>query len=58
MMARREFSGWVMLGAVVLGLGGCKAGESPSYRYKLAVEVETPEGVRTVVVRSQSTLRL
>jgi hypothetical protein len=38
----------MMLGCVALALlGGCRAGESPSYRYKLAIEVQTPAGVRS-----------
>jgi hypothetical protein len=47
MMTRRGFAA-VFLGCVALAvLGGCRAGESPSYRYKLAVEVETPVGARS-----------
>jgi hypothetical protein len=35
----------VLLGAAGLGISGC--GESPqTYRYRLTLEVETPEGVK------------
>ena len=47
MMARRGALG-VLAGGMAALLGGCGIfGKSISYRYRLTVEVETPEGVRT-----------
>ncbi len=40
---RGFFGFWVMLSAVLLG--GCA--DTSSYRYKMTVEVETPDGLRT-----------
>jgi hypothetical protein len=45
MMMRRAILGAGLAGVLVLA--SCQASESSSSRYKLAVEVETPEGVRT-----------
>jgi hypothetical protein len=44
MMARRSFLGVVAALWAALGLSGC--GKTQSYRYKLTLEVETPEGVK------------
>lgn len=43
MIARRTLLGKGL--AIALALSGCKVGESPSYRYKLTINVETPEGI-------------
>lgn len=45
MMARRGVLGLLAGGAVAL-LGGCW-GSSASYRYRMTVEVDTPEGIKT-----------
>ena len=46
-MKRRGFLGAVVLGAL-LAVSGCSAkDETPDYRYRLTVEVDTPEGVKT-----------
>ena len=47
MIGRRGFAGLVLVGAAALAVGGCRAGESPSYNYKLTVRVETPAGLRS-----------
>ena len=45
-MRRRGFlAGAVVLGVGALALAGC--GMRPSYRYRMTVEVETPQGVKT-----------
>lgn len=47
MMARRVVLG-VLAGSAIALLGGCGLiGNSISYRYRLTVEVETPEGLKT-----------
>ena len=47
MMARRGVMG-VLAGAAAAVLGGCGVlGSSYSYRYKITIEVETPEGLKT-----------
>lgn len=47
MMARRGVLG-VLAGAATFALGGCGIfGSNYSYRYKMTVEVETPEGLKT-----------
>lgn len=49
MLSRRGMIGLTMLGAGVLALSACAlAGDAtPDYRYRLTVEVETPEGLRS-----------
>jgi hypothetical protein len=47
MIARRHFANMVFGYTALVALGGCRAGETPSYRYKLAIEVQTPEGPRS-----------
>jgi hypothetical protein len=46
MMARRTVIG-LMAGGAAFALSGCGLFGENSYRYKLTVEVETPEGLRT-----------
>lgn len=46
MMARRGMLGVLAGGAAAL-LGGCGLSGNASYRFKMTVEVETPEGVKT-----------
>ena len=54
-MTRRGFAGGVLLGAAVLGLGGCGGGDDgrtghsnvAEVRYRMTVEVETPDGVNS-----------
>jgi len=45
MIARRSFLTIAASLGTSLGLGGC-GGESFSYRYRLSIEVDTPEGVK------------
>ena len=45
MMARRGVMG-VLAGAAAAVLGGC-GGSSASYRFRMTVEVETPQGLKT-----------
>jgi hypothetical protein len=44
MIGRRSFAGLLLAGAV-LAVGGCSSPQTHSYRFKMIVEVETPEGV-------------
>jgi hypothetical protein len=48
MISRRGFAG-VLLGAVVLGVAGCgsAAKDRAEVRYRMTVEVETPDGVKS-----------
>lgn len=46
MMARRGLLGVLVCGAAAL-LSGCGLFGNPSYRFKMTVEVETPEGLKT-----------
>ena len=46
MMARRGMLGMLAGGAVAL-LSGCGLFGNPSYRFKMTVDVETPEGLKT-----------
>ncbi len=48
MMARRTFGSGVLGGLAMLALSGCKLlGSSRTYRYRMTVEVETPQGLKT-----------
>jgi hypothetical protein len=47
MITRRGFGAAALIGAMLVGVTSCRAGESLSYRYKLTIEVETPGGLRT-----------
>jgi hypothetical protein len=47
MIGRRLFSALLVGGAVMLTLSGC--GERHNLRYKMTVEVETPQGVKITV---------
>jgi hypothetical protein len=48
MMARRTFGSGVLGGLAILALGGCKLlGLSWAYRYKITVEVDTPQGLKS-----------
>lgn len=51
MASRREFArlfGAVCIALVPLGLGACGlTDQTPDYRYRLTVEIDTPEGLRT-----------
>ncbi|KZX94456.1 hypothetical protein A3718_00965 [Erythrobacter sp. HI0019] len=43
----RRLSGWVML-CLALAVSGCSlTDDTPAYRYRLTVEVDTPDGVKT-----------
>ncbi|HAW37080.1 MAG TPA: hypothetical protein DCX71_13555, partial [Erythrobacter sp.] len=43
----RRMSGWVML-CLALTVAGCSlTDQTPVYRYRLTVEVDTPDGVKT-----------
>ena len=42
----RNFLSICLLG-FILALGGCSADETPDYRYRLTVEVDTPDGLKT-----------
>ena len=43
----RRMSGWVML-CLALAVAGCSlTDQTPAYRYRLTVEVDTPDGVKT-----------
>ena len=44
-MTRREWIGFLACGALVLALGGCTKRET--FRYRMTVEVETPQGLRS-----------
>ncbi|MGB3711524.1 MAG: hypothetical protein WA985_07530 [Erythrobacter sp.] len=41
-----RFIEWLLMGIALLGLSGCDDA-APDYRYRLTVEVETPEGLRS-----------
>jgi hypothetical protein len=45
MITRRAFAGLVLGGVALAALSGC--GQRRSFRYKMRVEVETPDGVRS-----------
>jgi hypothetical protein len=47
MMQRRTFFAFALAGASLLALSGCDAGPTIEFNYKLTVEVDTPEGVRS-----------
>jgi hypothetical protein len=47
MIGRRGFVGFLLCGVAGLALGGCGKQGARSYHYRLVVEVETPEGLRT-----------
>lgn len=47
MIGRRAVVGVVLGSAAVLALGGCAGEGARSYNYRLTVEVETPQGIRT-----------
>jgi hypothetical protein len=48
MMARRTFGSGVLGGLAMLALGGCKLlGLSWTYRYRITVEVDTPQGLKS-----------
>ena len=46
MMARRSVLGLMAAGASAL-LAGCGLSGNPSYRFKMTIEVDTPEGLKT-----------
>jgi hypothetical protein len=46
MMARRHVMGLLAVGMALL-LGACGVDSTPTYRYRLTVEVDTPEGLRS-----------
>jgi hypothetical protein len=46
-MTRRAMIGWLASAGALLGLGGCgNKPDMPDYRYRLTVEVDTPQGLR------------
>lgn len=47
MMQRRTFFALALSGASLLALSGCDAGPTIEFNYKLKVEVETPDGLRS-----------
>jgi hypothetical protein len=59
-MTRRAMIGWLASAGALLGLGGCgNKPDMPDYRYRLTVEVDTPQGLRSgssvIVVHNELT---